>query len=131
MRDPLKIFYDGACYLCSAEIDHYRRLKCDYLTFINIADPHFRPETEGLDPARVQLELHVKDSQGKIIAGVDAFIEIWKRIPRYRWLVPFCDNKVSKPCLRMGYYIFARMIRPYLPKKRVLCDTELCSPKKK
>lgn len=131
MSDHLTIFYDGACYLCSAEIDHYRKLKSETLDFVNIADPHFSAEKEGLDPHDVQIEMHVKTSNGKIIKGVDAFIEIWKHLPRYQWLVPLCNNRASKPCLRFGYFIFARMIRPYLPKKKVACDTGTCPTEKR
>ncbi|NDG28186.1 MAG: DUF393 domain-containing protein [Proteobacteria bacterium] len=99
--------------------------------FVNIADPHFSPEKEGLDSFEVQSKMHVKTAQGKVIKGVDSFIEIWKHLPRYQWLVPICDNKVSKPCLRVGYFIFARMIRPYLPKKKVHCETGSCPVKKR
>jgi predicted DCC family thiol-disulfide oxidoreductase YuxK len=131
MNESLKIFYDGACYLCSAEIDHYRKLNCKNLEFVNIADPHFSAEKEGLDPYEVQLEMHVKTSDGKLIKGVDSFIEIWKHLPRYQWLVPICDNKITKPFLRGGYFVFARMIRPYLPKKKVQCETGSCPVEKR
>jgi len=131
MNNSLRIFYDGACYLCSAEIEHYRKLKCDSLEFVNIADPHFSPEKEGLDPHEVQIKMHVKTAQGEVIKGVDSFIEIWKHIPQYRWLVSVCDNKVSKPFLRFGYFVFARMVRPYLPKKKVICETGTCPSDKR
>lgn len=122
----MKIYYDGSCYLCSAEIAHYRNLKVSDLEFVNIADPHFCAEREGLDPVLVQVEMHVKTPEGQILTGVDAFLEIWKHLPRYRWLVPVCSSKVSKPFLRAGYFLFARMIRPYLPKKKVICETDTC-----
>ncbi len=115
----LRIYFDGQCHLCSAEISHYQKVKGhENLSFVNIADPSFQAENEGLNADAVNRFMHVKNERGEIFTKVNAFIEIWKVLPGYRWAVKVAQFKPLRPFLDMGYYIFASWIRPYLPKKK-------------
>lgn len=115
----LRIYYDGLCHLCSAEISHYQKVRGhENLRFVNIADPSFNAESEGLNTENVNRFMHVKNDQGEIFTAVDAFIEIWKTLPGYRWAAKVAQFKPLRPLLDLGYWIFATLIRPYLPKKK-------------
>jgi predicted DCC family thiol-disulfide oxidoreductase YuxK len=111
--------------LCSKEIQHYQRKdKQGALGFIDIKSPDFDAKIYGLCEEAVNLHMHAIDKNGQVFIGVDAFIAIWKRIPSYRYLVPIFENKVLRLVLDPGYDVFARFIRPRLPKYK--CQTGAC-----
>ena len=117
--NKLQVYYDGACPLCSREIRHYMRKDTQHrMDFVDIADPCFQAEREGLDTQKVQKEMHVRLPSGEIQTAVRAFAEIWKRIPGYEWMSRVVLWKGVYPFAYVGYQLFARGIRPYLPKRK-------------
>ena len=125
----LTVYFDGLCPLCSREIDYYRtKAGADNVSWVDITSVGFDARAEGLDPDRVHAVFHVKTTTGTIVAGVEAFIEIWKVIPALNTWARLSELPGVKPAMRLGYTVFAR-IRPYLPRrKRDDCDTGLCDP---
>lgn len=115
----LKIFFDGSCHICSREIIHYSKITPKgFFEFINIARPDFKPDLYQLDPKKVNQEMHVQLPSGEIKKGVEAFIAIWKEIPRYRWLAKLISLPLVLSISKIFYIIFARGIRPLLPKRK-------------
>jgi predicted DCC family thiol-disulfide oxidoreductase YuxK len=112
------IYYDGACYLCSSEIEHYKKKNHEgRLEFVDIAAPEFNAEKVGLDPKRVQAVMHVRAADGSIKTDIDAFIEIWKQLPGFGWAIRIASTRWLRPFLKLGYHSFAK-VRPYLPKRK-------------
>ncbi len=128
MSDPkLKIFFDGCCYLCSKEIEIYRRRNAaGYLEFVDISHPDFDPATYGVDSVAVNREFHVQNSQGEIVKGVPAFIEIWQILPGWSVLAKVAANPLVNLIMRAGYVIFVK-VRPYLPQRKATCSDGVCS----
>jgi predicted DCC family thiol-disulfide oxidoreductase YuxK len=122
-----RVYYDALCPLCSREIDYYRTKDRDeVIDWVDITQENFDATSEGLDPKKVHQFFHVKDEHGKIISGVDAFIEIWARIPSLRKWRIFSLLPGAKTAMKIGYAVFAR-VRPFLPRKsRQDCQSELC-----
>jgi predicted DCC family thiol-disulfide oxidoreductase YuxK len=117
------IFYDGLCVLCSREIEHYRKQAgSEAFNFIDITSPDFTPEAYGVDPHAVHKVMHVKDTTGQLHTGVDAFRAIWKELPKYKFLYRWTNNKAAQFFMKLGYSGFVS-IRPYLPRKKVNCET--------
>ena len=114
---PLTLYYDGACHLCSREIDHYRKLDTGLLSFVDISDPNFQREDSFPSYEDLNKWFHVQLPSGEFVGGVDAFIEIWKRLPRYRWAAQLSQISLVHGILSSGYRVFAE-IRPWLPKKK-------------
>lgn len=115
----LAVYFDGACHLCSREVAHYQRIDLrGALAPVDIAAPDFDAAALGLDPVAVNRALHVRLPTGELRTGVDAFVEIWRRLPSYRWLARVASVPVLRPLLDTGYWVFARIIRPALPKRR-------------
>lgn len=131
-KKAFQIFYDGACYLCSTEIDHYRKKSSDVtFEYIDISAPEFNATSHGLDNTAVQKAMHVKTEKGEIKTGIEAFFEIWRRIPSHRKLAWALDRDWLTPILRLGYSGFAR-IRVYLPKRKgIHCESGTCGVKPK
>lgn len=107
---PLKVFYDGACGVCSREIRHYRTIADDRILFVNIADPGFRAERYGKSEEDFQKELHLLDANGQFFTGVEAFRRLWDALPSPFY--PLLSATVGLPVInfasRVSYAIFAR-----------------------
>lgn len=113
----LSVYYDGLCRLCSKEIDHYKKQEgANHIKFIDITSTNFEPSKENVDPVSVHKIMHVKLKDGSIVTKVDAFIEIWKVLPKFNKMAQLAKFPLLKAPLNIGYEIFA-MIRPYLPRK--------------
>lgn len=127
-----KVYYDGLCPLCSREIDHYRKQEgVEKLSFIDITAADFDAQKEGLDPRAVHKVMHVRGTDGRVKTGVDAFIEIWKILPRYRWASKLAQQSLVRPALDLGYQVFAT-VRPFLPRRKRDCEASpYCETKEK
>jgi predicted DCC family thiol-disulfide oxidoreductase YuxK len=122
--DPIVIYYDGLCPLCSREIAHYRaHVAGSPVAFVDIAAGDFDPNEHGVDLARARQVLHVKVG-GQMRTGVDAVISMWEAIPRYRRLAGLARLPGIYLILDVGYRIFAR-VRPHL--QRANCETGSCA----
>lgn len=115
------IYFDGLCRVCSAEINHYRRLTgSENFLFVDILSADFDAKKHGLDPSQVHKVMHVRDKAGRLYTGVDAFRAIWQEIPRYRRLAKWSENRIVRLGLEFGYETFVK-IRPYLPRRKADC----------
>lgn len=128
--DKAAIYYDGLCMVCSAEINHYRRLPgSENFAFVDITASDFSAAEHGIDPQLAHKVMHVRGKDGKLHQGVDAFRAIWREIPRYQFLFKISGNSVLRSVLDLGYEAFTK-IRPYLPRKKEACaDSPYCELK--
>jgi predicted DCC family thiol-disulfide oxidoreductase YuxK len=116
------IYFDGLCVACTTEINHYRKQKgSEKFLFVDITQTEFKPEEHGLDPFLVHKVMHVRDPQGTLHQGVEAFRAIWKELPRYQFLFKLSEYSQVKGMLQLGYDVFVK-IRPYLPRKKADCS---------
>jgi len=122
---PLEVFFDGACHLCSREIDHYRdKVTNNNIVFVDISDPGFSLKKAGLEGADVQKYMHVRKPSGEIVTGVSSFLAIWETLDVFEPLQWSAKNPFIRPVMNLGYEAFA-FVRPYLPKK-YKCDSNGC-----
>jgi predicted DCC family thiol-disulfide oxidoreductase YuxK len=126
LNSPLRLYYDGACHLCSREIEHYQKLNTGKLRFIDISHPGFERQQGFPSKKKLNKYFHVQLPSGEFVEGVDAFVEIWKRLPRYQWASKLAQNSLVHTAMSGGYKVFAE-IRPLLPKKkRPACTNDHC-----
>ena len=86
----MKVLYNGSCPICSREIDHYKRLS----TTIEYQDLNtINLDKWNVDKESAKKRLHVEHN-GELLIGVDAFIMLWKDIPRYKPLAWFAGLPV-------------------------------------
>ena len=87
----ITVFYDGKCGLCSREIGHYMKISPPK-TFIwrDIANEPQHLKKINVSQSDALRRLHVSDQAGTIYIGIDAFIAIWKKLPRWRLLALIC-----------------------------------------
>ena len=109
------VYFDGSCPLCRAEIGYYQR-KDQYsaLCFVDISETGGIPP-EGITQERAMKRFHVRASDGRVLSGAAAFVEVWTRLPRWRWAARLAGLPGVTPLLEVGYRLFLP-IRPYLSK---------------
>ena len=112
--DSITTLYNGGCPVCSMEINHYQRL-CDRdgiaLGWVDIARDEATLARLGLTREEAERRLHVIDGEGRLLAGVDAFQALWRRMPRYRWLATLVDQPVVRP---VAILVYDRVLAPGL-----------------
>jgi predicted DCC family thiol-disulfide oxidoreductase YuxK len=63
---------------------------------------------EDIPLADALLELHARDDNGRIHVGVDAFLLIWRKIPRWRVAAAVAGFAPVGLAMRAAYPVFAR-----------------------
>lgn len=113
--DDIHVYYNGACPVCRTEIEHYRRIAdrhdLDGLGWTDITTRANTLAPWGIDDDTVVRRLHVVDGAGRLFAGVDGFILIWARLPRYRWLAKTASVGWIKP---VAHVLYERILAPAL-----------------
>jgi predicted DCC family thiol-disulfide oxidoreductase YuxK len=100
------VYFDGSCSLCRAEIGYYRRKDQDRaLCFIDISENSAVPP-EGITKERAMKRFHVRASDGRVLSGAAAFVEVWTRLPRWRWAASAASLPGALIALEWGYRIF-------------------------
>lgn len=75
----LKVFFDGACNLCTGTMKTLRRHdRSGALEFIDITGPEFSPHSYGLDAYNLQAAIHCRDEEGHVMAGMAALRRIYQ-----------------------------------------------------
>jgi len=124
-QSGITVYYDGLCQLCSREIEHYKKMDgASNILFVDITSSGFEAEAEGLDPHKIHQSLHVRDANGQIHIGVEAFIVIWSQLNSLKKIAPLASFGPVKRTLEAGYFLFAK-IRPLLPRKKC-SDSPYC-----
>jgi predicted DCC family thiol-disulfide oxidoreductase YuxK len=110
------VYYDGACPVCRREIAHYRGLRgAESIAWVDAAtcdEPALGP---GLDRTRALARFHVRDADGALVSGPQAFVAIWRRLPAFAWLAPLVSSRPALALLEAGYPIFLRARRRWRP----------------
>ena len=81
----MKVYYNESCSICRAEINHYQKQNIEEIDWVDITN-NITAEKETLKDDKTLLRrLHVK-KDGKIFSGAEAFLLVWKNIPKYKFL---------------------------------------------
>ena len=103
------VFFDDQCGLCSKEISLYKDAdKSNTFFWQGLSDPTLDLEEEEFNLVAALERLHAKDNAGQIHVGVDAFILIWKHLPRWRIISKVASIKPLHWILSIGYGWFAK-----------------------
>jgi predicted DCC family thiol-disulfide oxidoreductase YuxK len=81
----LTVYFDGSCPLCQAEIGYYRgKDQVGALCFVDVSKTD-AATPEGITQQRAMKRFHVHASDGRVLSGAAAFVEVWTRLPCWRW----------------------------------------------
>ena len=115
---PLTVLYDGACPLCRREIGIYRGLqpvRADSpVCFADVSDATL-PLPPGTTREQLLARFHVRDRDGELLSGAQAFLALWAALPGWRWLAMVGRMPGAAWLMERTYRLFLRW-RPALQR---------------
>jgi predicted DCC family thiol-disulfide oxidoreductase YuxK len=109
----VKVWFDGACPLCTREIALMRRLdRHGAITFIDVAEGD--DPSCPIDRASLLARFHAEE-EGIVYDGAAAFAAMWRAIPLLRPLGLAARNRTVLRVLEAAYLRFLK-VRPRLQR---------------
>lgn len=107
-------YYNGACPVCRMEIEHYQNRAAEAgapISWCDVSQSRDALLAKGVDEDEILRRLYVETMDGRLIGGVDAFLEIWREVPRLNWMA----KAVSLPVVyQIACFIYDRILAPFL-----------------
>ena len=79
-----KVYFNNSCSVCRMEINHYKKFN-EKLGWIDVTNNKEAQKETAKSSAELIRRLHV-EQDGKIYQGIDAFLIVWSRLQKYKWL---------------------------------------------
>tara|TARA_B100001758_G_scaffold63393_1_gene52781 strand:+ start:109 stop:459 length:351 start_codon:yes stop_codon:yes gene_type:complete len=98
----IKVFFNNSCSICRLEIDHYKKISDSNLEWIDITNNNDALKITSKTQEELLRRLHVIDD-GEVIGGAKAFIVIWSKIPKYKFLSKLFS---IKPFFLIFHYMY-------------------------
>jgi predicted DCC family thiol-disulfide oxidoreductase YuxK len=109
------VYFDGSCPLCQAEIGYYRgKDQAGALCFVDVSKID-AATPEGMTRQRAMERFHLRTSDGRVVSGAAALVEIWSRLPNWRWAARAASLPGALPALELGYRMFLP-VRPFISR---------------
>ena len=113
----MKVFYNKSCNICRAEINLYKKQNIRNIQWVDITQNKLAEKETGKDDKTLLRRLHVEEN-GKIFEGAKAFLLVWKKIPKYKFLYIFFKLPIIFTLFSFFYEIIAFFL--YLKNKKQL-----------
>ena len=113
----MKVYYNESCTICKAEINLYKKQNIEIIQWVDITNNIAAEKETSKNDKDLLRRLHVIDN-GKVFEGAEAFLIVWKTIPKYRFLYNFFKLPIIFTFFRLGYEIIAYFL--YLKNKKQL-----------
>ena len=113
----MKVYFNNSCKICRAEIDLYKKEKIQDIDWVDITDNNLAKRETSKNSKELLRRLHIKDGE-KVIDGAEAFLVLWKKIPKYKFLYNFFKTPVIFTLFSFFYEIIAFFL--YLKNKKQL-----------
>jgi len=115
----MKVYFNNSCKICKAEIDLYKKEKIQEIDWVDITNNEIAEKETLKNNKELLRRLHVKEGQ-KITQGAEAFLLLWKKIPKYKFLYNFFKLPVIFNLFNIVYEVVAFFL--YLKNKKQLKD---------
>ena len=113
----MKVYFNNSCNICRAEINLYKKQNIKDIEWVDITDNKAAEiETQKNDKALLR-RLHIKDGE-KVIGGAEAFLLVWKKIPKYKFLYIIFKTPIIFTLFSLLYEFIAFFL--YLKNKKQL-----------
>ena len=84
----MKVYYNKSCSICRAEINLYKKQNIEEIEWVDITDNIVAEKNTLKDNKTLLRRLHVEED-GQVFGGAKAFLLVWKKIPKYKFLYTF------------------------------------------
>ena len=98
----IKVFFNNSCNLCRYEINHYKKIADSNLEWIDITNNDEALKATSKTHKELLRRLHVIDND-EVISGAKAFVIIWSKIPKYKFLAKIFS---FKPLFLIFHYLY-------------------------
>ena len=113
----MKVYYNESCNICRAEVNLYKKQNIKEIEWIDITNNVAAEKNTSKDYKTLLKRLHVEE-KGKIFGGAKAFLLVWKKIPKYKFLYTFFKLPIIFTLFTFFYEIIAFFL--YLKNKKQL-----------
>ena len=103
------MYFNNSCKICRTEINLYKKQNIKDIEWVDITDNETAEIETQKDAKSLLRRLHIKDG-ANIIEGAEAFLLIWKNIPKYRFLY----NILKKPIIFNIFSFFYEIVAFFL-----------------
>ena len=113
----MKVYYNESCSICRAEINLYKKQNIKQINWVDITNNTAAEKDTSKDDKSLLRRLHVEED-GKIFEGAKAFLLVWKKIPKYKFLYTFFKTPLIFSLFSFFYEVIAFFL--YLKNKKQL-----------
>ena len=113
----MKVYFNNSCKICRAEIDLYKKEKIKEIDWVDITNNELAEKETSKNSKELLRRLHVIENE-KVIDGAEAFLALWKKMPKYKFLYKFFKLPIIFNIFSFGYEIIAFFL--YLKNKKQL-----------
>ena len=113
----MKVYFNNTCKICKAEIDLYKKEKVKEIDWIDITSNKLAEKETSKSDKELLRRLHVVENE-KVIEGAEAFLVLWKKMPKYKFLYNFFKLPIIFNLFSVAYEIIAFFL--YLKNKKQL-----------
>ncbi len=111
----MKVYYNKSCNICRAEINLYKKQNIKEIEWVDITNNTVAEKDTSKDDKTLLRRLHVEED-GIVFGGAKAFLLLWKKIPKYRFLYTFFKLPIIFEVFSFCYEIIAFFL--YLKNKK-------------
>ena len=115
----MKVYFNNSCKICKAEINLYKKEKIKEIDWIDITNNDIAEKETSKSSKELLRRLHVKEGE-KVSQGAEAFLILWKRIPKYKFLYKFLKMPIIFNLFSFGYEVIAYFL--YLKNRRTFSN---------
>ena len=102
----MKVYFNNSCNICKAEINLYKKQGIQDIEWVDITNNKIAELETQKNKKTLLRRLHVKNGNN-IISGAEAFLLVWKKIPKYKFLYKFFKTPVIFNLFSFFYEIAA------------------------
>ena len=113
----MKVYFNNSCKICRSEINMYKKENIEDIDWIDITDNKEAEKETSKNDKELLRRLHIKEND-QLIEGAEAFLYVWKRIPKYKFLYSFFKLPIIFTIFKYGYEIVAYFL--HLKNKKQL-----------
>ena len=113
----MKVYFNNSCKICRSEINMYKKENIEDIDWIDITNNKEAEKETSKNDKELLRRLHIKEND-QVIEGAEAFLYVWKRIPKYKFLYSFFKLPIIFTIFKYGYEVVAYFL--YLKNKKQL-----------
>ena len=113
----MKVYYNESCSICRAEVNLYKKQNIKEIEWVDITNNLDAERSTSKDNKTLLRRLHVEED-GQVFGGAKAFLLVWKKIPKYKFLYTFFKLPIIFTFFSFFYEIIAFFL--YIKNKKQL-----------